>query len=391
MMQEILKPLLENEVLTDRVKESIESALMEAIKVRENKVREEVEQAAKKTAEAGMRKLQETFKTLEESSKAKLNDARIEIELLEAKVSELESRPFVNMTRKTLDNAEQQLVSDLESKFVSERSKYFNAFEIVQESSNEFIAQLLESIDVYEDTIEDLEQQLEELSYSAGETEEAVSEAVERTKRAMRREADARVEKLKENLVTSTEIFLEQELHELKADRDAMMKESQGRELMESLKGIVKQYWDVDSEVAEELLEMKKEAESKVEQYKDMLKREHTRLEESQAMVEKLKKKVIVESKGAVLADDRKQALEKLAENIGSDKLEMEIDSLMESVIDTFNSGFSKKEVASAVKSSNKLLNESAGRTTFSSGDTKKTEKTSEELTELLEFAGIRR
>jgi hypothetical protein len=135
-------------------------------------------------------------------------------------------------------------------------------------------------------------------------------------------------------------------------------------------------------------LEMKQAADAKVEQYKDMLKREHTRLEESQATVERLKKKVIVESRGSVLASDRKQALEKLAENIGSDTLESQIDSLMESVIDTFNSGFTTTDVASAVKPKSRMLTESSS---FSSGDTHKVEKASDELTEMLEFAGIRR
>jgi hypothetical protein len=40
----------------------------------------------------------------------------------------------------------------------------------------------------------------------------------------------------------------------------------------------------------------------------------------------------------------------KLAENIESDKLESKIDELMESVINTFNAGFSKKEITQAVE-----------------------------------------
>jgi glutamyl/glutaminyl-tRNA synthetase len=175
------------------------------------------------------------------------------------------------------------------------------------------------------------------------------------------------------------------------------MKETQGRELLESVKGLVKQYWDIDSEVAEEILEMKKEAEVKVEQYKDMLKKEHKRLEESQVEVELLKKKVIVESKGSVLADDKKEALKKLAENIDSDKLESEIDSLMESVINTFNAGFSKKEIIDAVenKTSEELITESGDKitkTNISSGDSvKKDNEASKELAELLAYAGVRK
>jgi phage gp29-like protein len=204
----------------------------------------------------------------------------------------------------------------------------------------------------------------------------------------MRAEADERIEAIKENLVISTEIFLEQELAEIKADKESIMKETQGRELLESIKGLVKQYWDIDSEVAEEILEMKKDAEAKVEQYKDMLKKEHNRLEESQAQVEALKKKVIVESKGSILAGDKKVALEKLAENIDSNKLESQIDSLMESVIDTFNAGFSKKEVTETINNTNTLLTEN---TVISSGDNQKIDNSSDELANLLAIAGIRK
>jgi phage gp29-like protein len=139
---------------------------------------------------------------------------------------------------------------------------------------------------------------------------------------------------------------------------------------------------------------MKKDAEAKVEQYKDMLKKEHNRLEESQKEIENLKKKVIVESKGSVLTNDKKEALEKLAENIESDKLESQIDSLMESVVDAFNSGFSKKEIIAKVEeevnttSKDEVLVESV-QSTISSGDSET--KISDELAELLAFAGVRK
>lgn len=394
-MQEILKPLLESDMLTDDVKDSIELALMEAITARENAIRTEVETKAKKNFESAKIKFEETFNTLKESYKNKLDDAKIEIEMLESKLDEMEMKPFANLTESELETAEKKLVRDMHREFDATKEKYGSTFDLIQEANSDFISDLVEMLDDHEETIlmlesriDELESDLVESEYTTYNMDETISDAVDRTERRMRREADTRIEKLKENLVTSTEIFLEQELAEVKADKDAMMQESQGRELLESIKGLVKQYWDVDSEVAEELLEMKKTAEAKVEQYKDMLKREHIRLEESQAMVEKLKKKVIVESKGSVLADDRKQALEKLAENIGSDKLEEQIDSLMESVIDTFNSGFSRKDVTSAVKPRSQMLRESS---TFSSGDVKKVDKTSDELTEMLEFAGIRR
>jgi chromosome segregation ATPase len=226
--------------------------------------------------------------------------------------------------------------------------------------------------------------------------DESIASAIAQTEEKMRAQADQRIETIKQNLVTSTEIFLEQELAEIKADKENIMKETQGRELLESIKVLVKQYWDVDSEVAQELLEMKKEANAKVEQYKDMLKKEHARLEEAKTEVENLKKKVIVESKGSVLTNDKKRELEKLAENIESDKLESKIDELMESVINTFNSGFSKKEVAQAMDGKEEVtkpLNESKSRvmSNISSGDKLKESKVSDELAELLSFAGVRR
>lgn len=114
----------------------------------------------------------------------------------------------------------------------------------------------------------------------------------------------------------------------------------------------------------------------------------HNRFEESQAQVEALKKKVIVESKGSILAGDKKVALEKLAENIDSNKLESQIDSLMESVIDTFNAGFSKKEVTETINNTNTLLTEN---TVISSGDNQKIDNSSDELANLLAIAGIRK
>jgi len=401
MMQEILKPLLESDVLTDDVKESIELALTEAIVSRENAIRAEMEKTAKESFEKAKEKFEELHETLKESYKVKLDEATIEIDLLESKVEELEARPYINVTDADLDKAEKRLVEEVETDFGEKVEKFNEAFELIQESNKEFIDGLVEQLeeyetafDVMESKITELEDELEEIRGSSSEVSEKITEAVRRTELRMRSEADERIETLKENLVTSTEIFLEQELSEIKSDKEEMMKESQGRELLESIKGLVKQYWDIDSEVAEELLEMKKTAESKVEQYKDMLKREHSRLEESQSMVERLKKQVIVESKGSVLAGDKKRALEKLAENIESDKLESQIDDLMETVINTFNDGFSKSEVKTTV-ASKQALNESASKkvsTVISSGNSDKKEvKPSDELAELLEYAGIKR
>jgi len=410
MMQEILKPLLENNVLTDEVKEAIETALTEAINAKEESVRAEVESVAKENFEAAKTKFEETYKTLEESYKSKLDESKVEIETakseieeLEEKIEELETKPFVNISESDMEDAEKKLVEELETKYEGAfdlaKEKFNNTFELIQETNEETVGNLLSLLEDASDKIIELENKIEELldieldDYI--EKMPIVQEAIADTKEKMKAEADERIEKLKENLVTSTEIFLEQELSEVKADKEAIMKETQGRELLESIKGLVKQYWDIDSEVAEEILEMKKSAESKVEQYKDMLKKEHNRLEESQAMIESLKKKVILESKGSVLASDKKEALEKLAENIESDKLELQIDSLMESVIDTFNAGFSKKEIVDAVEkeSKEKLLTESVDgevSTTISSGDVEINE-TSDELAELLAFAGVRK
>lgn len=411
MMQEILKPLLENNVLTDEVKAAIEKALTEALSAKEESVRAEVEAVAKENFEAAKTKFEETYKTLEESYKTKLDDAKdkiksvqTEIKGLEEKVEELESKPFVNISESDMESAEKKLTEELEAKYEGAfdiaKEKFNKTFELVQESNESVVEGLLTMLEESNNKISKLEARIEELL----DTElddyikdmPIVKEAIAETEQRMRAEADAKIEKLKENLVTSTEIFLEQELSDVKADKEAIMKETQGRDLLESIKGLVKQYWDVDSEVAEEILEMKKVAEAKVEQYKDMLKKEHNRLEESQAEIESLKKKVIVESKGSVLNSDKKEALEKLAESIDADKLESQIDSLMESVINTFNAGFSKKEIVDAVENgaTDSLLaesNASTVSTTISSGDKENNDNTSDELAELLAFAGVRK
>lgn len=405
MMQEILKPLLDSDVLSDEIKEVIETSLTEAIAAKEDAVRAEVEEAAKANFEAAKAKFEESYKTLEESYKTKLeeskvvvDEAKVQIEELESKIEELETKPFVNVSESDMADAENTLVSELEDKYEAAfdlaKDKFNNAFDVITESTNSIIEELETQLEVSNETVATLEDRITELTeaLSVAEANNDVASAVAETEERMRAESEAKIETMKENLVTATEIFLEQEVAEVKADYTAIMKESQGRELLESIKGLVKQYWDVDSEVAEEILEMKKEAETKVEQYKDMLKKEHSRLEESQKEVENLKKKVIVESKSSVLTTDKKVALEKLAENIEADKLESKIDELMESVIDTFNSGFSKKEITQTVEKevagTNTVLTESV-KTTISSGDSE--DKTSEELAKLLDFAGIRK
>jgi len=414
MMQEILKPLLESDVLTSEVKEAITIGLTEAIKQKEEAVREQVEKTAKANFEAAKTKFEETYKTLEQSYKTKLNESKVaveasktEIEELVALVEELKSKPFVNVSESDMESAEAKLVEELEVKYEKafdlDKEKFNSAFELIHESNSSLIttleSKLLEAQAEIESLTEKCSQQkksIDTLKQKEENLDESIASAIAQTEEKMRAQADQRIETIKQNLVTSTEIFLEQELAEIKADKENIMKETQGRELLESIKVLVKQYWDVDSEVAQELLEMKKEANAKVEQYKDMLKKEHARLEEAKTEVENLKKKVIVESKGSVLTNDKKRELEKLAENIESDKLESKIDELMESVINTFNSGFSKKEVAQAMDGKEEVtkpLNESKSRvmSNISSGDKLKESKVSDELAELLSFAGVRR
>ena len=412
MMQEILKPLLESDVLTDEVKNAIETSLTEAIAAKEEAVRAEVEAVAKANFEAAKTKFEETYKILEETYKTKLDEAKIvnesaksEIEELESKIEELETKPFINVTEADMENAEKQLLAEMEEKYECAfdlgKEKFNNTFEVIAEAHAIVVENLENELNLAHKKIDELlnidlstygldkvqpyQVKIEKLK---SERDTVIAEAIAETEERMRAEADERIEAIKENLVISTEIFLEQELAEIKADKESIMKETQGRELLESIKGLVKQYWDIDSEVAEEILEMKKDAEAKVEQYKDMLKKEHNRLEESQAQVEALKKKVIVESKGSILAGDKKVALEKLAENIDSNKLESQIDSLMESVIDTFNAGFSKKEVTETINNTNTLLTEN---TVISSGDNEKIDNSSDELANLLAIAGIRK
>lgn len=421
MMTEILKPLLENDVLTDEVKEAIEKSLTEAIAAKEDAVRTEVEEQAKANFEAATVKFEESYKTLEETFNTKLEEAKSEatvseatIGSLETTVADLQAKPFINITESDMEEAEATLTTELtesleakyEAAFDVAKDKFNNAFELINDQHIETITDLSESLETVKAEKAELETSITTMTESLTESKAVIAdfdiqaqidEAVKTNTEAMTTEADARVAELKENLVTSTEIFLEQELAEMKADYTEMMKEKQGRDLLESIKGLVKQHWDVDSEVAEEILEMKKEAEAKVVQYKDMLKKEHSRLEESQKEIEDLKKKVIVESKGSVLTTDKKEALEKLAENIGSEKLETEIDKLMESVVDTFNSGFTKKEVESKLDESKteetkvekveEVITEST-QTTISSGNT--ADKMSDDLASLMDLAGIK-
>lgn len=416
-MHEILKPLLDNDVLSDEVKSSIETTLTEAIVAKEDAVRAEVEKIAKENFEAAKAKFEETYKTLEESYKTKLDEAntvltatKTELSELEGKIEELETKPFVNVTESDMETAENSLIAELEEKYEAAfdlaKEKFDNTFNIIAEANADVIAELEAKIADYSYIAEGLEAKIAELNEALAETKDELNEslntvetverkiakAIAETEERMRAEADERIETIKENLVTSTEIFLEQELAEIKAEKEEIMKEAQGRELLESIKGLVKQYWDIDSEVAAEILEMKKDSESKVEQYKDMLKKEHARLEESQTQIENLKKRVIVESKSSVLTSDKKEALEKLAESMDSKKLETNIDTLMESVVNAFNSGFSKKEIAASVEKevtkADEVLVESS-KTVISSGDSEV--KTSDELAKLLEFAGVRR
>jgi len=222
------------------------------------------------------------------------------------------------------------------------------------------------------------------LETSNEELTEELQSIVDETTDKLNEEFSIREEKIKEDLVISTEIFLEQELSEIKQDSKELLREKQGRELLESIKDVVKAHWDIDDEVANDLLEMKKENELKLEQYKTMLKKEHTKLSESQKEIEQLKKKVIVESKGSILTGEKKDELEKLTEHIASDDLVNEIDALMESVVDTFNKGF-KKEVETLEQI--KPLNESKKTTVISSGNIK---SSNEELSNLMSLAGIR-
>lgn len=421
MMTEILKPLLDNDVLTDEVKEAIEKSLTEAITAKEDAVRTEVEEQAKVNFEAATVKFEESYKTLEETFNTKLEEAKAgstvsdeTITTLEATITDLKAKPFINITESDMEEAETTLTTELttvlenkyEAAFDLAKDKFNNAFDLVSSQHTDTVATLSESLEEVTSERDELSTKVTTLEGSLTESETTIAdfdiqakidEAVEANTVAMTTEADERVAELKENLVTSTEIFLEQEMAEIKSDYTEMMKENQGRDLLESIKGVIKQYWDVDSEVAEEILEMKKEAEAKVVQYKDMLKKEHSRLEESQKEIEDLKKKVIVEAKASVLTSDKKEQLEKLAENIESDKLETEIDKLMESVVDTFNSGFTKKEVEVKLDEAKteeievakeEVITESS-TTTISSGN-KTADKMSDDLASLMDLAGIK-
>ena len=266
MMQEILKPLLESDVLTDEVKNAIETSLTEAIAAKEEAVRAEVEAAAKANFEAAKTKFEETYKILEETYKTKLDEAKIvnesaksEIEELESKIEELETKPFINVTEADMENAEKQLLAEMEEKYENAfdlgKEKFNNTFEVIAEAHAIVVENLENELNLAHKKIDELlnidlstygldkvqpyQVKIEELK---SERDTVIAEAIAETEERMRAEADERIEAIKENLVISTEIFLEQELAEIKADKESIMKETQGRELLETIKGLVKQY-----------------------------------------------------------------------------------------------------------------------------------------------------
>lgn len=412
MMQEILKPLLDSEVLTEQVKESISNALNEALKEKEKQLREDFDRETTEKLSVVKEKLTEKCIQLEKSYKAKVDDIQQELEAakilnedLAAKVEELEANPFINVTESDMSHAESKLVDEITEKLEiqtqKEHEKFNEAFEIIH-SANMFamneLVESLESVQVELEAVsaryEQTKRALAESKRSSESTDDAVAYAVGKAEKRMRAEYTEKLETIKENLVTSTEIFLDQELSEVKRDSKLLLKESQGRELLESMKDIVKQYWDVEKEVSDELIEFKRLSESKADQYKAMLKKEHTRLEESKGEIEQLKKKLIVESKGSVLSSDKKQALAKLASGIDSDKLEQNIDALMESVIESFDANIASRQKNTGGNSKSGILHESQQQKQhkmFGNGDVAKERTQNTELEQLLEMAGVTR
>ena len=402
MMTEILKSLLENNVLTDEVKDALEISLVEAFETQRKEIEESVERNAQDSFEVAKTKFEKTYKQLEQNYQIKcdslISEKEIltkELESMEETIETLETKPFVNLSVDDMNDAEKKLVEELEAKyekaFELAKEKFNKTFDIINEEQSNIVLELNEVIEEQKiettklteenDHLLDLNRSLET---SNEELTEELQSIVDETTDKLNEEFSIREEKIKEDLVISTEIFLEQELSEIKQDSKELLREKQGRELLESIKDVVKAHWDIDDEVANDLLEMKKENELKLEQYKTMLKKEHTKLSESQKEIEQLKKKVIVESKGSILTGEKKDELEKLTEHIASDDLVNEIDALMESVVDTFNKGF-KKEVETLEQI--KPLNESKKTTVISSGNIK---SSNEELSNLMSLAGIR-
>jgi hypothetical protein len=136
-----------------------------------------------------------------------------------------------------MEDAEAKLVEELEEKYEGAfdiaKEKFNRTFELIHEADASIIEELSTALDEANNNIEILENRIEELLDTELDdyidSMPLVTEAIAKTEDRMRAEADERVEKLKENLVTSTEIFLEQELAEVKADKEAIMKETQGR------------------------------------------------------------------------------------------------------------------------------------------------------------------
>jgi len=396
MLNDILAPLLESEVLTDEVKNSISNALTEAIEKIKLDVKTQTENKAKEQFEKAKIEFENGFKKLEETANAKIADLTDQLkevrslaEAYENELEELKSNPFVGLTETDLEEAEATIIKEQEEKYnkliESIKEEYDKTFEDIKSIYEETIEKLKEEAEIKKDLEEELKEKESLIESYEKDIEELEAEKEEIKETIVEKVKEEYVEKVKDDIASITETFIDQELAELKKTTDELIKESKGRELLENLKDVVKQFWDIDDELAEDLHEHKKQAELKVEQYKDMLNKEHARLEEMRKENEELKRKIIVESKGAILSEDKKETLEKIAANFEPEKLEAEIDTLMESVIDTFNSGFEEE-----VK---EILNESEETIVgISNGDSVKEESNEleDEYKKLLEIAGIK-
>ena len=412
MMKEILAPILESELLSEDVKESIERSLEESLVKYGEKIKKEVEEQAKENFEKAKAKFEESYKTLEETYKSKLTESQktidemvSDIKILEENIEALKSNPFINLSEEDLEDAEQTLIEKVKTEMQNEHKKELqqlaNEIELINEAKELGVKNLIEIMNKNIQSMElDKENLLTQIEYLEIEKDELknqlkeqksmeieIANAIKEKEKEIKAEYNKKLKETKEHLASATEIFLEQEISELKESYKEMIKEQTGRELLENLKNIIKEYWDIDEEVSKDLLNLKKEYSLKVEQYKEMLKKEHERLEEMKNENEDLKKKLIIESKASILTSDKKAKLEKLTESLDVESVETNIDKLLETVVDEFNNGF-EKEIKKETVKKEEVLTESNG--IISSGDVKKTSKNNIDLSDIMELAGIK-
>lgn len=403
MMDEILKPLLESELLNDSTKTHIQEKFTEYVTSLETKIRGEIEDQAKQSIVEAQAKLDTTFKTLEEGYQAQLNELAESIEsknetisAVTSELEELKQSPYVGLTDEDLENAEktirESVMDEMEEAFEIAKDKFQHTMEIVAEANAQLIEAIEEESAWKDEANASLTEQVEKLQalLDIEKAKKDPQDLVTIAESKVAAEYEAKMKEHNDSLVESVEIFLQQELNELKEEYADFMKEKQGRQFMNTLKEAVKQHWDIDQEIASDLIAIKESMSNKVDAYKDLLSKEHNRVETLEEQVSLLRKQVIIEQKGSVLSDDKKEAMTKIAESMGAEAFAKNADSIMESVLSEFHNTLDTKR--DLILEGFATTVQETSETSVSTGDVVTTttdESLSESIQEFRKLAGI--